>query len=333
MTSQSPQQHSYPHIAVLIPCYNEAATVAKVVGDFRAQLPSADIYTYDNNSTDGTADIARAAGATVVREKRQGKGFVLQSMLTDIDADFYVLVDGDDTYPAERVHDLLRPLLDGDAEMVVGTRLSQFEKEPFRPLHIFGNYLVVRTIKVIFGASVQDVMSGYRAFTRNLARSIPLLSKGFEVETELTVQALYRSMLVKEISVHYRERPQGSVSKLRTFHDGFRVLLEIFNLFKAYRPLLFFSLTAFFLAAIGFLLGSIPLVEFLQTRRISHFPTAILAAAIEITAMISLTCGIVLDSIKLHFKELSQLILSQRNRRNTSVGKAVGENANIECGQ
>jgi glycosyltransferase involved in cell wall biosynthesis len=324
MTTQcSPKDQS--RIAVLIPCYNESATIASVVSDFREQLPSADIYVYDNNSTDNTAALASAAGATVVVEKRQGKGFVLQTMVRDIDADYYVLVDGDDTYPANRVHDLLAPLRAGRADMVIGTRLTHFEEKSFRKLHMFGNRLVVGTINVIFRTQLSDVMSGYRAFTRNLARSVPVVSRGFEIETEWTLQALYRNMVLSEVPVHYRERPEGSVSKLRTFHDGFRVLVKIFDLFKSYRPMMFFSLTGIIIALVGIIVGSIPTLEFLQTGKILHFPSAILAASLEMIAVVSFTCGIILDSINHHFRELAQLIVNLDCRDGGSVQRGLDQ--------
>jgi glycosyltransferase involved in cell wall biosynthesis len=298
---------SAKRVAVLIPCYNEALTIAKVIGDFRSELPSADIFVYDNNSTDGTSEIAERAGAEMRREKRQGKGFVLQSMFSDIDADFYILVDGDDTYPADRVHDLLAPLIDGRADMTVGTRLSMFHGDSFRRLHVFGNRLVIHCINLVFGAHVTDVMSGFRGFTRECTKKIPIVSKGFEIETEITLQALYRNLVIGEIPVNYRGRPTGSVSKLNTIRDGFRVLFKIFHLFKAYRPLLFFSLWGLIFAIVGLAVGSVPVLEFLRTGRVLHFPSAILAGALEVIAVVSFTAGVILDTINHHFKELGQL--------------------------
>jgi glycosyltransferase involved in cell wall biosynthesis len=303
-----------PRIAVLVPCYNEAVTVTKVVTDFRAALPTATIYVYDNNSTDATAELARAAGAVVVREKRQGKGFVLQAMFMDIVADYYVLVDGDDTYPADRVQELLAPLYAESADMVVGTRLQQFGGKSFRPLHIFGNRLVVGVINFIFGAKLGDVMSGYRAFNRHFVRSIPLVSKGFEIETELTLQALYRNMVVREVPVPYGERPAGSFSKLSTFRDGFRVLLKILDIFKAYRPLLFFTLVGGLFGGVGLALGSVPIWEYWETGLVKRFPTAFLAASLEIIAVVCVGIGLILDNFNHHFRELSNLVLrSQQN--------------------
>lgn len=303
---------SSPAIAVLIPCYNEAPTITKVVGDFRRELPSATIYVYDNNSRDGTADLARAAGAIVATERRQGKGFVIQSMFRDVVADVYIMVDGDDTYPAASVHDLLRPVLAGEADLAVGNRLVEFEKGSYRGLHVFGNHLVVKSINFIFKAKMQDVMSGYRAFNRRLVTSVPAISRGFEVETELTLQTLYRNLLITEIPIHYGTRPEGSFSKLSTFRDGAKVLLKIVDIFKAYRPLLFFGLVGILFALLGLGLGSIPIRQFLETGKIAAFPTAILAAALEIMALVAVSCGVVLDSINHHFREASQLVLQNR---------------------
>jgi glycosyltransferase involved in cell wall biosynthesis len=296
-------------IAVLIPCYNEAATIGKVVRDFREQLPDAEIYVFDNNSSDNTASIACAAGATVISEKRQGKGFVVRSMFRDINADVYVMVDGDDTYPAASVHELLQPVLAGKADLVVGNRLVEYTQGSYRPMHVFGNHLVVKTINFIFNSSLHDVMSGYRCFSSDFVRGIPVVSRGFEVETELTLQALYRGFVIREVPVPYGERPEGSFSKLSTYRDGARVLLKIVDLFKAYRPLLFFSLIGVFFALAGLVLGSITIYEFFTTGRILRFPTAFLAAALEVMALIALTCGVVLDSVNHHFRELSQLLI------------------------
>ena len=298
--------------AVLIPCFNEAITVGNVVRSFRRALPNAEVHVYDNNSTDDTAEIARAAGASVTVEKRQGKGWVLAAMFRDIYADIYVLVDGDDTYPAESVHALIEPIDRGVADMVVANRLVQYEKGAYRRLHVLGNRLVAKSINLIFGSHLHDVMSGYRCFSRTVVESIPIVSRGFEVETELTVQSLYRGLIISEVPVAYGQRPEGSQSKLSTFRDGARVLLKIVDLFKAYRPLLFFGVLAILTGIVGLVLGAVPTIEFLQTGRVLRFPTAILAAALEIVALVFLTCGLILDSIKHHFRELSQILYQTR---------------------
>ena len=297
-----------PAIAVLIPCYNEATTIAKVVGDFRRELPDATVYVYDNNSSDVSAALAQAAGAVVVSEHRQGKGFVVQSMFCDVVADVYVMVDGDDTYPATSVRQLIAPVLAGEADMVVGNRLVEFDEGSYRGLHVFGNHLVVNSINFIFKAKMNDVMSGYRAFNRKLVVNVPVISRGFELETELTLQTLYRNFTITEVPIRYGTRPSGSFSKLSTFRDGARVLLKIVDIFKAYRPLLFFGLIAAVLMLVGLGLGSIPIREYFDTGRIARFPTAILAAALEIVGMVAMSCGIVLDSINHHFRESAQLI-------------------------
>ena len=296
-------------VAVLIPCYNEAVTIGKVINDFRRELPSAEIHVYDNNSTDETASIAAAAGAVVVKEKRQGKGFVVQSMFMDIDADLYVMVDGDDTYPADQVGDLIRPVIEGRADMTVGNRMTDYGDQSFRPMHIFGNRLVVWSVNRVFGAKVRDVMSGYRAFSAEAVRRIPIVSKGFEVETELTLQALYRGFVIAETPVRYGVRPAGSYSKLSTYRDGARVLVKIVDIFKAYRPLMFFGLIGAALALLGLALGAIPIVEFLQTGKILRFPTAFLAASLEVMALVSIACGVILDNLNHHFREVGQLLL------------------------
>lgn len=238
-------------IAILIPCFNEAATVQKVVTDFRAAVPEAAIYVFDNNSTDGTADLAREAGAQVIIEKKQGKGHVVAAMLEKIDADFYVMVDGDDTYPAERARDLLEPVMAERADVVVGAREAVDEAAAYRRFHVFGNWLVRTLINLIFGARLKDIMSGYRAFTRDVALNLPIIAYGFDIETEMTLQCLYRRWVIREVPVAYRERPPGSVSKLSTFRDGFRVIFRILNVFRSYKPLTFFGGIGLLLFAIS----------------------------------------------------------------------------------
>jgi hypothetical protein len=297
-------------IAVLIPCYNEEVTIRKVVNDFQRQLPSATIYVYDNNSSDRTAQIAAAEGAVVVREKRQGKGFVMASMFEQIEADVFVLVDGDDTYPADRVHDLIRPIIDEAADMTVGTRLVEYADRSFRPLHVFGNALVVKLVNMIFHSRLTDIMSGYRAFSRDFVKRVPWVSKGFEVETQMTLQALYYDFVIGEVPVLYGKRPEGSQSKLRTFSDGTRVLLKIADIFKAYRPLLFFSGIAAILCCLGLLIGGVPVVEFIKTSKITHLPSAVLASGIMAIAVISLAIGLILDSINHRVRELMRVVWS-----------------------
>src|ERR1043166_2802514 len=220
-------------IAVLIPCYNEARTIAKVTKDFARELPDATIYVFDNNSTDGSAELARDAGAGVISEKRQGEGHVVAAMLEKGHAGYYVMGDGDDTYPAERVRELLAPVMGDRADMVVGRRKAVDEKAAYRRFHVFGNWLVCAMINVIFRSRLQDIMSGYRAFNRMISRHLPIIAYGFDIETEMTVQCLYRRWVIQEVPVEYRERPEGSEAKLSTFHDGFRVIFRILSLFRS----------------------------------------------------------------------------------------------------
>ena len=288
---------SPPSVAVLLPCYNEEVTVAKVVSDFRAALPKAEIYVFDNNSTDRTAELARQAGAIVVKSPRQGKGHVVRHMFETVDADLLVMADGDDTYPAEAAPDLLRALTDSGADMVVGMRLSRFDDRAFRRLHEFGNKLISGTISLLFRARITDVLSGYRVFTREFVRSLYLRSGGFAVETELTLQALVKESVIREVPVHYRSRPEGSVSKLNTFADGLHIFRAIFLIFKDYKPLAFFSLLAAVTFVLGLVAGWFPVRDYLQTRYVSHVPLAMLAAALEILAVLFLGIGLILHAV------------------------------------
>jgi glycosyltransferase involved in cell wall biosynthesis len=299
-----------PTVAVVIPCYQEALTIGKVIADFHRELPAAKIYVYDNNCTDGTADIARTTGAIVRREKRQGKGYVVAAMFEQIQEDILVMVDGDDTYAAGHVHQLLEPILRGDADMTVATRLTSPGEKSFRPLHVAGNQLVCGVINWMFSSQVSDIFSGYRAFTRECARQIPVTTRGFDVETEITLQALYRGQVIREIPVPYRARPAGSFSKLHTFSDGFRVLLRLFLIVKSYKPLTFFGSLALILFLLGLAVGSLPVYDFVTDP--NHFvhrvPSAILAAALVLLSFFSLGLGLILNSMNLRLLELEQLI-------------------------
>ena len=284
-------------IAVLIPCYNEAKTIAKVVRDYRAALPEADIYVYDNNSTDHTDDIAREAGAIVRYEYRQGKGNVIRSMFREIDADCYLMIDGDDTYPAENAREMVNLVLERKVDMVVGDRLSAtYYTENKRPFHNMGNWLVKGLVNTIFKGSVSDIMTGYRAFSYQFVKSFPVLSKGFEIETEMTIHALDKNLSLRSIPVTYRDRPEGSVSKLNTYSDGFKVLKTIFNLYKNYRPMPFFSLFAGILALLSVILFVPVLMEFSHTGLVPRFPTLIVSGFIMITAILLFCCGLILDT-------------------------------------
>ena len=286
-------------VAVLIPCYNEEVTIAKVVDDFKAALPGAPIYVYDNNSKDATARIATEHGAIVVAEPRQGKGNVVRQMFRDIEAECYLMVDGDDTYPAEAARELCDPILAGTADMTVGDRLSNgtYGKENKRAFHGFGNDLVRFMIKWIYGYTFDDVMTGYRAFSRNFVKTFPVLSEGFQIETELSIHAVDRRMRIADVPIVYRDRPEGSVSKLSTFSDGFKVITTIGSLFKNYRPLKFFSLVALLLLVIGLILGIPVIGEFLATGLVPRLPTALLATAFVFLASLSFVCGLILDTV------------------------------------
>ncbi len=301
--------------AVLIPCYNEAVTIAKVVRDFKRELPDADIYVYDNNSTDGSADLAKEAGAIVRHEYKQGKGFVMRSMFNDIDADCYIMVDADDTYPAENAPEMERMILDGRADMVIGDRLNTtYFEENKRPFHDFGNKLVRWMVNSFFDGNLQDIMTGYRAMNRKFVKEYPLLSKGFEVETEMSLFALDGHYLVKEIPVDYRDRPAGSESKLNTFTDGFRVLKTIIMLFRDYKPLWFFGV----LSALCFLLGTIlflPILhEFARTHLVARFPTLFVSIFLYIASLLFFCSGMILDVLKNNQRKTRELLVKQIDR-------------------
>lgn len=286
-------------IAAPVPCYNESLTIAKVCDDFKKYLPEATVYVYDNNSSDGTAKIAAEHGAVVVHEGRQGKGNVVRQMLRDIDADCYVMVDGDDTYPIEQVREVIAPILDGTADHVVGDRLSNgtYAAENKRAGHGFGNDLVRWLIKVLYGFEYTDVMTGYRAFNREFAKTLPVLSPGFEIETELSIHAVDKNWRIVQVPIDYRDRPEGSESKLNTVSDGIKVLKMIFSLFKDYKPLGFFSLIALVFFVIGLVLGIPVIAEFAATGLVPRFPTAILAVAFCGLAALMLVCGLILDTV------------------------------------
>jgi len=296
-------------IAVLIPCYNEAATIGKVVDDFSAKLPTATVYVFDNCCTDGTARIAKEHGAEVLREPRQGKGFVVNSMLSRVDADYYVMVDGDDTYPADSVNDLLAPVLAGEADMVVGARLADYKDKSFRPLHVMGNKFVKGMINLIFGVRLTDILSGYRAFNRNVVNNVPIVSSGFEVETELTIHTLYYRLKLIEVQVPYGVRPKGSVSKLHTFRDGFRVLWKLFNLLRAFKPLTFFGSVCIFFFVLGILAGLPPVHDYATTREVTHHGLAILATGLMLLSAGSVFLGLILHAMNWRFKELHDIVV------------------------
>ena len=297
-------------IAVLIPCYNEAKTIKKVVEDYKKALPNADIYVYDNNSTDHTDEIARKAGAIVRYEYRQGKGNVIRSMFKDIDADCYLMIDGDDTYPAENAKEMCDLILDKKADMVIGDRLSStYFTENKRPFHNFGNRLVRGLINFLFESDVRDIMTGYRAFSYEFVKTFPVLSKGFEIETEMTIHALDKNFLLKEVKVGYRDRPAGSVSKLNTYRDGFRVLKTIGRLFKEYKPTIFFSLLSLLFLIISFAFGIPVFAEYFKTGLVPRYPTLIFSGFMLMIAIILFACGLILEVVVKKNRQLFELIL------------------------
>lgn len=307
-------------IAVLIPCYNEALTIAKVIDDFRAELPQALIYVYDNNSTDGTATIAADHGAIVRHEPRQGKGNVVRQMFRDIEADCYLMVDGDDTYPAESAKALCEPILNETADMTVGDRLSNgtYAQENKRTGHGFGNNLVRTMIKWIYGYGFEDVMTGYRAFSRVFVKTCPVLSEGFQIETELSIHAVDRRWRIVDVPIVYRDRPEGSVSKLNTVSDGTRVIMAIASLFKNYRPLKFFSLVALVILAAGLIAGIPVIFEYFATGLVERFPTAILAVALVFLASLAFSAGLILDTVaKSERREWELAVYREMREHNT----------------
>ena len=302
-------------IAVLIPCYNESKTIAKVIKDYKKALPNADIYVYDNNSTDKTDEIAKKAGAIVKYEYKQGKGNVIRSMFRDIDADCYLMIDGDDTYPCENAKEMCDLVLNKKADMVIGDRLSStYFTENKRPFHNFGNVLVRYLINTLFKSNVKDIMTGYRAFSYDFVKTFPILSKGFEIETEMTIHALDKNFLLKEIPVDYRDRPSGSVSKLNTFSDGFKVLKTIMRLFKEYKPMFFFGLVSLLFMIISLLFGTPVFIEYFKTGLVPRFPTLIFAGFMLMISILMLICGIILEVVVKKHRQLFELILIERKK-------------------
>lgn len=298
-------------IAILIPCYNEEKTIGKVIDDFKAVLPEADIYVYDNNSSDKTYEIAYFKGAIVRRECRQGKGNVIRTMFREIKADCYLMIDGDDTYPASHAKEMCECILNGKADMVVGDRLSStYFKENKRPFHNLGNRVVRFLINKIFDNEITDIMTGYRAFSYEFVKSFPVLSKGFEIETEMTIHAAFNNFKIVEIPVLYRDRPLGSESKLNTYSDGFKVLKTIAILFKEYKPSFFFNLISIFLLIISSILLGPIIFEYFKTGLVPRFPTLIVASIFLVMAMLLWICGIILQVIVKKNKQIYELYLN-----------------------
>lgn len=285
-------------IAILIPCYNESKTIEKVVTDWKRELPEAVIYVYDNNSTDNTAELARKAGAVVRHEYQQGKGNVVRRMFREIDAQCYIMIDGDDTYPAEYGRHMAELVLNKEADMVVGDRLSStYFEENKRPFHNFGNSLVRKAINQLFRTNIRDIMTGYRAFSYLFVKSFPVLSKGFEIETEMSIHAVEKNMRIENVIIEYRDRPEGSESKLNTYSDGIKVLRTIFRLYKNYRPLGFFGGIAAILILVSVAMFIPILIKFIHTGLVPNFPTLIVSGFIAITAILSWFSGLILATI------------------------------------
>ena len=283
-------------IAVLIPCYNESKTIEKVVKDFKEALPEATIYVFDNNSSDGTDEIARKAGAIVKYEYQQGKGNVIRRMFREIDAECYIMTDGDDTYPSESAREMADCVLHRHADMVVGDRLSStYFEENKRPFHNFGNSIVRSSINSLFHTNIKDIMTGYRAFSYQFVKTFPVLSQGFEIETEMSIHAADKNMFVENVIIEYRDRPEGSESKLNTYSDGFKVLRTIASLFRTYKPMAFFGVIALILAILGFMVPV--LIEFNQTGLVARFPTLIVCGFVILAAMVSFFAGLQLQTI------------------------------------
>lgn len=299
-------------IAVLIPCYNESKTIEKVVKDYKAALPEADIYVYDNNSKDGTDEIARNAGAIVRYETKQGKGNVIRTMFRDIDADCYLMIDGDDTYPAENAREMCEYVLNDNVDMVIGDRLSStYFQENKRPFHNLGNKMVRGLINKIFKNNINDIMTGYRAFSYKFAKTFPVLSKGFEIETEMSIHAIDKNFTLKEIPVQYRDRPAGSVSKLNTYRDGARVLKTIATLFKEYKPSLFFNTISIFFYIIAIVLAVPVFSEYFNTGLVPRFPTLIVACISLIIGLLLNVTSLILQVIVKKHRQLFELQLNQ----------------------
>lgn len=298
--------NEHPRVAILLPCYNEAAAIGQTIADFRAALPGATIYVYDNNSSDGTAEIARAAGAVVRTERMQGKGHVVRRMFADVEADIYVMADGDATYEAAAAPGLIALLRDEQLDMVVGARKSEVEAA-YRPGHRLGNKLLTGMLAWLFGRTFTDILSGYRVFSRRFVKSFPVLSEGFEIETEISVHALELRMPVAERITAYAARPEGSESKLNTYRDGWRILMMILTLFRAEKPLAFFGLIGGALAGLSIGL-SIPLfLTYFETGLVPRFPTAILATGIMLLAFLNGFCGLILDTVVRGRREMRRL--------------------------
>lgn len=299
---------SQPRVVVLLPCYNEQLTIGKVIQDFRNQLPDAEIYVFDNASTDQTPEVARMSGAKVISENRRGKGYVVQAMFQKVDADVYIMNDGDDTYPAECVHALLEPVLNNKADMVIGSRIMPESKSQFKLLNWVGNQFFLGVINGIFGTQLTDILSGYRVMNRRLVKSLPLFARGFEIEAELTIKSLERGYRLVESPVDLRARPEGSHSKIRIIQDGFRILGTILSLFRDYKPLTFFGSIGAVTIVVGLIPGFRAVRGFLETGLVEYFPSAILSVGFVLSGMLCLVIGLILHTLNRRFQEMEHLI-------------------------
>lgn len=304
LVSGESERMGSPQIAVLIPCYNEELTVGKVVRGFQTELPDARVYVFDNNSKDRTVEVARECGAHIGFETRQGKGYVVQKMFRQVEADVYVMVDGDGTYPPEDVHKLLAPLLSGQADMVVGSRLATGSESDFKSLNRLGNQLFLSAINVIFDVHLSDILSGYRTFSRGFVKNIPIFGGGFETEAELTIKALGRGYRILELPVNLKARPKGSFSKIRILRDGTLILNTILALFRDYKPLTFFGAIGLSLVALGCVPGGLVVIEFVRSHFVTRLPSAVLAVGLVLSGLLSITVGLVLHTITRRFQEL-----------------------------
>lgn len=304
------QSSASERIAVLIPCYNEALTIGRVVSDFRRELPQARIIVFDNNSRDDTASVASAAGAEVFRERRQGKGYVIQSMFRNISADIYVMVDGDGTYPAAAVHSLIGPVRDGAADMVIGSRLHGGAESDFKKLNRFGNRMYLRVLRLLFGVRLTDLLSGYRSFSWQLVKSLPLSRGGFQTEAEMTIKTLERGFPVLEVPVNLGKRPTGSSSKIRIVSDGLSILGSMLSLLRDYKPFTFFGGLGLLAILAAVVPGAVVMWEYVQTGLVPHLPSAILALGLVLTGLILILSGLILHTIASRFQELDQKLQS-----------------------
>lgn len=310
------KEEAPPTIAVVIPCYNEAPTIEKVVRDFQAALPSAEVYVFDNNSTDESGQKARAAGATVIHSPRQGKGNVVRHIAATVQADIYVMVDGDDTYLASAAPEMIQRFRDDQLDMLIGTRLEEFSEGSFRPFHWLGNRVISGAIRLLFQTDLTDVLSGYRVLSSTFIDIVQPRTAGFEIETEITAQALAKRMAIAEMPIPYHNRPSGSESKLNTWTDGFLIARCIVLLFKDYKPLAFFTTLAILFAVASLVSGMAPIVDFIQTGYVLHIPRAILAAGLGIVSFVCLTAGLILDTIaKFHYENIDVWKQAARRRR------------------